>query len=484
MEHPLIGRDREIKIFNKLLNAHSSSFLAIYGRRRVGKTYLIREYFKSHIGFSFTGSFEQATKVQLDHFFREYLSQTKGKKETSLPKNWNVAFEYLADYLYTLGNRKKKTVVFIDELPWLDRPKSGFVAALEYFWNHHVSNMDHIVLVVCGSAASWMQQKLLKAKGGLYNRITHRIKLEPFNLNETERFIKSKKLKLSKYQIIQLYMVMGGIPFYLNELTQGKSAEQLINEICFTKTGLLSDEYDQLYYSLFKKAEKHMAIIEALASKPYGMTRAEIIVKSKLAEGGTINRTLKDLHESGFIAQYLPFNKKKKDTIYKLIDFYSLFYLKFIKNNISDNGLIWQKLAKGSRFKAWSGYAYENICMIHKEQILMKLGLAGTFTQVSSWKHHGNEDFPGAQIDMLIDRKDGIVNLCEVKFTEKEFIISKAYHTQLRQKRAVFEHITKTKKSVVTSLITTYPAIKNKYYLEEIHSEVVMDDLFKNQLET
>ncbi|MEN8119853.1 MAG: hypothetical protein ABFS35_05880 [Bacteroidota bacterium] len=304
-------------------------------------------------------------------------------------------------------------------------------------------------------------------------------KLQPFNLHETELFCKKKKLKLSKYQIIQLYMVMGGIPFYLNELTQGKSAEQLIDEICFISTGLLSNEYEQLYYSLFKNAKNHISIIEALAAHPNGMLRDELVKKSALPAGGTFSRALEDLLESGFVSQYRPFNKKKKFTTYRLIDLYSLFYLKFIKDNISDTPHTWQKIAGQNSFKAWSGYAYENICMLHKDQVVKKLGLSGTYTEVSSWKHKGDDEIPGTQIDMLIDRKDGVVNLCEVKFTQNEYIISKDYNTNLRRKRSIFEHVTKTKKSIVTTLITTYPATRNKYYLEEVHSEVTMDDLFK-----
>ncbi|MEA3495888.1 MAG: ATP-binding protein [Bacteroidota bacterium] len=478
MINEIIGREREINIFNKLIASDSPSFLAIYGRRRVGKTFLIRKHFKTHIQFSFTGSFEEKNQTQLDNFFREYLYRTKGKKETTSPQNWSIAFSYLADYLYSLKNHKKKVVIFIDELPWIDRPKSGFIPALEYFWNQHLSSMNNVALIVCGSAASWMQKKLIKAKGGLYNRITHRIKLEPFTLHETELFIKTRKLKLTKYQIIQLYMVMGGIPFYLNELSQGKSAEQLIDEICFTSTGLLSNEYEQLYYSLFTNAEKHMTIIEALATAPNGMTRTSILKKTKLQDGGTFNRTINDLYESGFVVKQLSFNNKKKDALYKIIDFYSLFYLKFIKNNVADTTFTWQKLANLNSYKVWCGYAYENVCMLHTKQILKKLGLSGTFTQISSWRHKGNEETKGAQIDMLIDRKDGVVNLCEVKFTGKEFVISKKYNTELRQKRSIFEHVTSTKKSVVTTLITTYAAIQNKYYSEEIHSEVTMDDLF------
>ncbi len=478
MTHKISGRENEIRLFNKLIESQDPKFLAIYGRRRVGKTFLVREYFKQYIRFSFTGSFEEETKIQLENFFREYLYRTKGKKETSIPKNWSQAFAYLADYLYTLKNRKRKTVVFIDELPWLDRPKSGFIKALEYFWNQHVSTMNHVILIVCGSAASWMQKKLLKSKGGLHNRITDRIKLEPFTLKETEDFLKSKRIKLSRYHIIQLYMVMGGIPFYLNELTPGKSAEQLINDLCFTPNGLLSNEYEQLYYSLFKNADKHMKVIEALASAPNGLNRETLLKKSKLADGGTLTRAIDDLHESGFIVKQTPFNKKKKDAIFKLIDLYSLFYIKFIKNKSGKDRNYWQKISNTASFRAWSGYAYENICLIHSQQVLFKLGLSGTYTEISSWRFAGDNETPGTQIDMLINRRDGVINLCEAKYTEKEFIITKEYSSKLRKRRAIFEHVTKTKKSVVTTLMTTYAAVKNKYYLEEIDSEIVMDDLF------
>lgn len=478
MESRIIGREKELEIIDKLLLSDKAEFLAVYGRRRVGKTFLIRESLKSLIEFSFSGSFEEENPVQLTNFFHEYLRRTGGKKETTPPQNWTIAFSYLTDYLYQLKNPKRKAVVFIDELPWLDTPKSGFIKALEYFWNQYASTMDNILLVVCGSAASWMQQKLFQSKGGLYNRVTKRIKLEPFNLFETEQFCKSRKLKFTRYQIIQLYMAMGGIPFYLNELNQGKSAEQLIDEICFEPTGLLATEYNQLYYSLFKNAGNHVAVIEALASHPYGMLRDELLKKSGLPEGGTFTRTIDDLYESGFITKHQPFDKKKKETVYRLIDLYSLFYLNFIKDNVSNRSNSWQKIASQPRFIAWSGYAFENICLLHTNQILIKLGLSGTFMEISSWRHKGNDEIPGAQVDLLINRRDGVINLCEAKFTSNEFIIDKNYIAALRQKRAVFSHVTKTKKTVVTTLITTYPAIRNSYYLEEVHSEATIDDLF------
>ncbi len=476
--HNLIGRQKEIAIIDGLLRSDQAEFLAVYGRRRVGKTFLIRSKLAKHIVMDFTGARDTDMSTQLDNFFREYIRCTQGKRETAPPKNWSMAFEYLTDYLMSLRHRKRKIVVFFDELPWMDTPRSKFISALEYFWNQHGSKMNNLLFVGCGSAASWMHQKLLKAKGGLHNRVTQRIHLKQFTLSETEDYCRKKKLKLTRYQILQLYMVMGGIPFYLKELSQGKSVSQLIDQICFHPDGSLSDEYNQLYHSLFKNAEDHVSIIEALASKPYGLTREELIKKSKLSDGGSFSRTITDLRDSGFIDIYQPFGKVKKGAIYKLVDFYTLFYLKFIKGNISKRANTWQSLSSGGAYTAWSGYAYENICMIHIDQILQGLGIGGLHADISSWNFKGNEELPGAQVDIVIDRKDDIVHLCEVKFTKEEYLITKGYVKKLRHKRLAFAHATKTKKSVVTTLLTTYPAIQNKYYLDEVHTEVSMGALF------
>ena len=479
MSNDIIGREAELSMLSKAMNSDQAEFIAVYGRRRVGKTYLIYEHLKEHIVFSFSGSFEQSLKVQIGNFFREYIRYTKGQQYTELPKDWHGAFSYLTDFLYDLeNNTKQKAVIFIDEMPWLDTPRSGFIAALEYFWNQHASKMRNVVLIACGSTASWMIKKLLKAKGGLYNRVTKRLLLRPFNLAETEAFCEYKRLQLSRYQIIQLYMVMGGIPFYLNELRTGKSVTQLIDELCFSTTGLLADEYEQLYYSLFKNADNHVAIVEALAAHPYGLSRSQLVKKSRLSDGGTFTRAVEDLLDSGFIIKYPSFKKKQKDSIYRLIDMYSLFYLRFIRMNNTGMVNSWQALSSEAKYISWSGYAFENICLLHVSQILTKLGISGTITNVSSWYYKGDDKIPGAQVDLLIDRKDGVINLCEAKFSNKEFLLSKEYTAKLRRKRAVFEQATKTKKSIVTTLISTYPAIENKYYLEEIHSAVDMDDLF------
>ena len=369
-------------------------------------------------------------------------------------------------------------MVFIDEMPWLDGAKSDFISALEFFWNQHVSKMDNVLLVACGSASSWIRKNLINTRGGLYNRITQRIKLMPFNLFETELFLQSLGAKLTQYQILELYMVMGGIPFYLKEIEKGKSATQLIDDICFSPQGLLYDEYTQLYHALFKNAEHHIMIIEALAVQPQGMTRSDISIKTKISDS-SLSKTLEELEECDFITNFNPFINKKKESIYKLTDLYSLFYLKFIKSNKGTGGKVWEQLSNQSTYSAWSGYAFENICMMHIYQIKSALGIRGVFTKHSSWKFKGNDALPGAQVDMIIDRADQITHLCEAKFTKENYALTNTYTEQLRLKKTIFKQATQTKKAVFTTLLTTYPALKNKYYLEEIDSEVTMDKLFE-----
>lgn len=474
----IIGRHKEKARLDKIMQSNQAEFLALYGRRRVGKTFLIRQYLKNHIVFDISGSKDGSKAQQISDFFSEYLTRTNAQRETQPPKTWQDAFRYLAKYLSELPEIGSKYVVFIDEMPWMDTPKSEFISALEFFWNQHVSKMDNVLLIACGSASSWIRKNLINARGGLYNRITQRIKLVPFNLYETSLFLQSNGVNLPQYQILELYMAMGGIPFYLKEVEKGKSVPQLIDDICFSPQGLLTEEYEQLYHSLFRNAELHVSIIETLAANPQGMTRTEIANVTKIPES-SLSRTVEELTECDFITYFPPFLNKKKEGIYKLTDLYSLFYLKFIQYNKGSGNKIWEQLSKQSTYIAWCGYAFENICMLHTDQIKAALGISGVFTQHSSWKFKGNDILPGAQIDMVIDRADQIIHICEAKFTKENYGISKTYAEQLRLRKSIFTQATQTKKAVFTTLLTTYPALKNKYYLEEIDNEITMDKLFE-----
>ncbi len=467
----IIGRKHEQKRLQKVIGSSKSEFVAIYGRRRVGKTFLIREFFKYTFDFQLTGLANATTKQQLNNF---YIVLRRKNVSIEKPSNWIEAFQLLIDYITTIKEKRKK-IIFIDELPWLDTPKSDFVMALEHFWNSWATNRKDIVLVTCGSAASWMINMLINNRGGLHNRVTARIRLEPFTLSETELMLQDRHHVLDRYQILQIYMVMGGIPYYLEALSPEKSAAQNIDELCFKKGALLATEFDNLFPSLFRNSEKHEAVVYALSAKTNGLTRNEIIKAAKIPSGGSTTKILLELEESGFISKVKPFNKKKKDMLFRLSDFYSNFYIRFIQNKKYDEGN-WTNNIDNPAQRAWSGYVFEQICLSHIKQIKRALGINGILSSASSWK--STQSKKGSQIDIVIDRRDQIVNLVEVKFSISSYTITKAYADNLRNKVSSFKEETKTRKTIFLTMITTFGLKKNMYSSSLIQNIITMDDLF------
>ncbi len=466
----LIGRREEIKLLHNALKSNYSELIAVYGRRRVGKTFLIREVYKKEIVFSFSGLFQANLKTQLQNF---HFLLSKNIKKTTKPKSWLEAFYQLEAFLDKKKSKKKK-VIFIDEFPWLDSRKSNFLTAFDNFWNNYASKRNDLVVVICGSAASYMIKHILKNTGGLHNRITNKIHLKPFNLYETALLLKANRVKLSKYDILQLYMCMGGIPHYLQRVLPGESVVTIIDRLCFEKDGFLRSEFEAIFFSLFIKAENHIAIVKVLAKVRKGLTRAEILKKTKLKSGGTFSKTLNELTESGFIHYYLPY-KGTKDSLYRLTDEYSMFYLKFIQTNISGKGT-WQTMYNQNSYKIWSGFSFETICMKHIKQIKQSLGISGILATTGSWIEKNKKQ--GAQIDLLIDRNDNAINLCEIKFYNSAFTITKSYAENLRKKKQIFLEKTKTTKSIFITFITIFGLHINQYSLENVQNEVVMLDLF------
>jgi len=471
-----IGRKEERRILEDALNSRESEMVAVVGRRRVGKTYLIESVFQKEIIFQITG-LQNATKVdQLDNFTIRLTELSNPILPIERPKSWLRAFAMLATYLEGQLDETKK-VVFLDELPWLSTHKSGFLTGLSYFWNSWAVKKN-IVLVVCGSAASWMIQKVINNRGGLYNRVTKRIFLAPFTLAETETYFQAKGFDFTRYQITQLYLALGGIPHHLKEVQNGKTAVQNINQICFAQNGLLRTEFSRLYPALFANADNHIAIIRALAAKQKGLTRNELIKQTKLANGSSLTRTLQELEYSGFIAAYRPFNKKKQNQLYRLTDEYSLFYLKFIEGKTHEGKAIWNHLSQTPAYKSWSGYAFESLCLKHIPQIKKALDIAGIYSLSASFYHKGTDDLPGTQIDLLIDRNDGATNLFEIKFYADPYTVTKAYADTLRQKRAIFKAVTKTKKQIFYVLIAAQGVVSNAHSLSIFTNNLTLDDLF------
>jgi uncharacterized protein len=474
MDNAIIGRKKEIQTLYSLKESTKSEFLAIYGRRRVGKTYLIRNVFDKDFVFQLTGLANTNLKGQLANFHRALVRQSLKTEKIVPAKNWFDAFQQLMDFVE--NSTKPQKVIFLDELPWFDTPNSGFVSALEHFWNSWASARKDIILIICGSSASWIINKLINNKGGLHNRITKRIKLEPFSLAETEAFFKNKNSAFERYQIVQLYMVLGGIPFYLDMVETSQSAIQNINRLCFEANGELRLEFENLYSSLFKKAEDHEAVIQALSTKALGLSRDELIKTAKIKNGGGTTNLLKELEECGFIRKYPAFGKRERNQLYQLIDFYSLFYLTFIKNSSLIDENLWINGVDNPQFRAWSGYAFEMICLHHLKEIKQALGISGVFTNTSTW--FSTDKTQKAQIDLVIDRRDGIINVCEMKFSVKPFTIDKKYAEELRLKMETFREQTDTKKSIFLTMITAFGVQKNEYSNSVVQNSISLNELF------
>lgn len=478
MNVQLVGRKKEQDVLKKALQTSEAEMIAIIGRRRVGKTFLIRTVYKKYLSFDITGIQNAPRKEQLQNFSYQLTDYMGSIVPIKTPKNWLEAFRLLILFLKQKKTKKKK-VVFLDELPWLATHKSGFLRALGYFWNSWAVQQN-IVVVICGSAASWMIQKVINHKGGLHNRITKRIDLQPFTLLETKQYLQSRHIHFNHYQILQLYMAMGGIPHYLKEIEGSQSAIQNINSICFSTTGLLNNEFERLYPALFEHAEKYIMVIKALAKKRQGITRNELVTISEQTNGGHLSRILQELIQAGFIMEFFPFDKKKKDKLYRLTDEYSLFYLRFIAGQKPKQEDSWQQLSQTQTYKIWCGYAFENICLKHIPQIKKALGITGIYSSTSSFYKKGNQTEKGTQIDLLIDRNDQTINLIEIKFYGIPFTVTKAYAKNLQEKKFIFQATTKTRKQVFITLLTTFGVLPNQHSLGLINQALTIDDLFES----
>lgn len=471
----IIGRKKERKILLDLLNSDKSEFVAVYGRRRVGKTFLIRETFEYNFAFHHTGKFSESKTEQLYEFAKSLSSA--GMKDVETPTNWSDAFSLLARHLASLKNGKK--VVFIDELPWLDTPSSKFVSALEHFWNSWATMRKDIVLIVCGSATSWIISNIVMNYGGLHNRLTRQIYIEPFSLHECELYAQMRDLGMNRRNILETYMILGGIPFYWDFLRRELSWAQNIDNMFFTKNAEMKHEFTALYSSLFRNPELYVKIITILGTKKSGMTRSEIIENLGENQGGKLTKVLTELSQCDFIRIYNSIGKAKKDALYQLIDNFTLFYFHFLEHKSNFLKNYWVSQLKKPQYRTWSGLAFERVCFQHIEQIKKALGISGISCGVYSWVYRPKtSDEKGVQIDMLIDRDDNVINLCEMKFSDSEYAITAACDTDLRRKAAVFERVTSTKKAVRTIMVTSYGLTRNQWS-NDIYNQVVMDDLFE-----
>lgn len=471
----VLGRSHQKQVIAEILEENRSSFLAITGRRRVGKTFLVEQTLGQFMAFRVTGIQDAPLKTQLANFTSKVFEHANSPFGF-VPNNWQEAFVLLRQYLKTLPNDRKQ-VLFFDELPWIHTHKSGFIQLFAHLWNDFLSKEKHFILIVCGSATSWIYKNIQNDKGGFHNRISHRIHLEAFTLSETKAFLESKNIQWPEVAIAELYMVLGGIPFYLDQVKKGDSVATAIDRLFFSKEGVLHNEYENLYRALFDNAENHEAIVRSLANAPTGLSREDLIIDSKVQNGGPINRTLDDLVTCGFVTIDTPFGKVKRGSRYRLDDEFSLFYHKFIKKHQAGKSS-WLQLSQSQAYKIWTGYAFENLCKKHIHSILAKLGISGVHTEISSFRKQGTKDTKGFQVDLIIDRNDKAINLCECKFLSTPFLLDKKYGQWLLERKALFIAETGTRKMVFNTLITNYSLIKNAQSQEAVDVSLTVEDFF------
>lgn len=476
----IIGRKSEIEELERLYNSDRSEFVAVYGRRRVGKTFLIKQALKDRITFQHTGvspvdqeGEKNRMKTQLESFYYSLLNH--GLEGIQMPKSWMEAF-YLLEQLLMQIDDGSRQVVFLDELPWLDTPRSGFLPAFESFWNGWCSGRDNIMLVVCGSATSWILGNLTRSKVGLYGRLTDEIKLSPFTLKECEDYFTHEEIELSRYDIAQAYMVFGGIPYYLSYFRKGLSFEKNVDKILFGRSPRLKDEFNRLFSAIFSNADDCKKIIRLLATRNSGFTREEIAKSTGIPLGGGLTNTLTSLAESDFIQKYSPYGIPGKQERYKLIDNFCLFWLKYVEQNCKDSSFMSDNVTSDI-LKSWHGVAFEQLCWQHIIQIKRALEIGGVKTSLSAWCLKGNEEHRGVQIDMLIFRNDNVVNLCEMKFASSPYEIDKDENMRLRERIEALKSTLSPKQTVHLTMVTTYGVAHGKYS-GIVQSQVRLDDLF------
>lgn len=477
----VIGREREMAELQRSLESDRSEFVIVYGRRRVGKTYLVDNFFHYEYDFSFVGGHRLTKQKQLRNFAKAMKKYAHLSRQPKY-ENWDDAFDALEELMESLPEEKRK-VIFIDEMPWIDTPQSEFVDALETFWNGWAARRRDIMFVASGSSTSWMVDKLVENQGGLHGRITNNIYVRPFTLHETEQYMKSRGAAWDRYQLLQTYMIIGGIPYYYSLLNVKESLVQNIDRLFFRKNGELRTEFEELYSALFTNTEKYTSVVKLLNSKHEGMTREEIEKATKM-DKSLLSTVLRNLERCDFILRYSQFGNKSKGAIFRLVDFYTLFYYRFIDGFNAQDENWWSHNYQSPSVESWQGLSFELLCLLHLTQIKQKLGISGIATAASSWrfvptkqKEQADGEEKGAQIDLLIDRGDRVINLCEMKFSVKSYCISDAYETTLRHRMSVFQEKTKTTKSLVYTFVTTF-GVANSMGKSIVNSEVTMEDLF------
>ena len=471
----MVGRRKECNSLQMVMESNEAEFVVVYGRRRVGKTFLINTYYNDSYAFKLTGLAKKSKQEQLANFHSSLIRYSKGRKYTK-PRTWYEAFDMLRDLLETTTSTEKKRVIFIDELPWMDTRGSNLVSALEHFWNDWASTQNDMVFIVCGSATSWITKKIVKNHGGLHNRVTKKIYLHPFTLSETKEYLLNRDIQMEDKEIAECYMIMGGIPYYLKNIRRGYSLAQNVDEMFFSDHGSLDGEFDALYASLFEKSDQYIKVVEALSGKNKGLTREELLAVTKMSNNGHFSVILQDLIDCDFIRSYRGYGNTSKNRLYQLLDPFTLFYFKFIRKFGTMEKSFWQYQVGTRLHDTWAGLAFEQLCLMHHANIEKALGISGIMTQTFSWLSSADAK-ERAQIDLVIKRSDRVINVCEMKFYEDEYEMRKRDYEDMDRRIRLFRQSISERATIHPVLVTTY-GLKRNEYSGIFQNVVTLSDLF------
>ncbi len=482
---PVIGRKAEIQTLDSVWKSRAPELVALYGRRRIGKTYLVRQVLgKRGLFIEATGIKNASMRVQIANFTKIISDVFAGGLPLEAPSSWSNALALLTRELKKLP-KSKKAILFLDELPWMATRRSGLIQALDYYWNTQWSRIPNLKVILCGSAASWILDNLVNAKGGLHNRLTRIIHLAPFDLRETKLFLEARGVKMKERQIVDVFLVTGGVPYYLEQIRRSRSAVQNIDALCFRPSGILYSEFPRIFRALFEQAETNLRIVKEIARYRYGLDRNRLLAALKMKSGGSFNKRIAELEAAGFIRAFRPYGKATRDTSYRVIDEYSLFYLRWIEPEIHSgfefSRAHWKKVTNSPAWFSWAGYAFEDLCLKHTQQICNALEIGEIRSRAAVWRHvpkKGKSD-QGAQIDLLFDRDDDTITICAIKYSTAPFVIDKSYAEVLMKKVRVFEEKTRTKKQLLIAMITAGGLKPNLWAKELIDHHIDLTDLFQ-----
>lgn len=474
----IIGRKAEQRDLDEWCHSAKPELICVYGRRRVGKTYLVQNAFEGQFAFFATGSDDRRNAVQLKAFHAAL--RRAGCAERTVPQDWFEAFNRLRlaleqpDVVRASCGRR---VVFLDEFPWLAAKRSDFLAAFSDFWNGWASCQSDLVVIICGSATSWIVKNILENTASMYNRVTRQLYVAPFDLHDVEEMTQSLRLGWSRDAVLQCYLVFGGLPYYLDMLDRRKSLSQNIDALCLGTNAPLRREVPLLMEASLGNAPLHRAILRELAQSKVGIRRMDLANRVEGGTTGSFKRALDDLEKCGYIRCYTNRYERRKPSVYQLVDPFLLFGFRFMVDRAPDgHGLVsWKDFERTPAYYAWRGNAFEIACVNHTRQIKHAIGISAVKTEDFPWSSSTSE--PGAQIDMVIERADGVTNLCEMKYTDGPFVADREFEEDMARRRRVFQ-IESATKNTVQSVLVCPQGLRPNTHSWDIAHVVDIDDLF------